>query len=73
MKKLFKRAPSYTIYDPTSLNEGRVIEQNLSGIIHWIFPAFWRLSTTPIFGALGMEAIQNQTITLGASANNFAH
>ena len=68
-EKLFKERLSPAVYDPTSLNEGRVFEQTLV----WNNTADF----TRTFGAhrvsalVGMEAIQNHTDYLGASANNF--
>ena len=68
-EKLFKKRLSPAIYDPTSLNEGRVFNQTLV----WNNTADF----TRTFGAhrvsalAGMEAIQNHTDYLGAAANNF--
>ena len=68
--KLFKERLSQAIYDPTSLSESRVFDQNLvwNNTVDFqrIFGKF-RLS-----GLLGMEAITNKTNYLGASANNFS-
>lgn len=68
-EKIFKERLSVAIYDPTSLNEGRVNETTL----------VWNntLDYTQTFNhhrlsvLLGMEAIDNHTDYLGASANNF--
>lgn len=68
-EKLFKKRLSAAIYDPSSLNEGRVFNQTL----------VWNntIDFTKIFGQhkistlVGMEAIDNHTDYLGASANNF--
>ncbi len=68
-EKLFKKRLSDAIYSPTSLNEGRVFNQNLI----WNNTADYsktfrkhRISTL-----IGTEAIQNHIDYLGASANNF--
>ncbi|HMO38518.1 MAG TPA: TonB-dependent receptor [Saprospiraceae bacterium] len=69
-EKLFKERLSPAIYDPSSLSEGRVFDQNLVWINTLDFRRTFgkhRISTL-----LGMEAIQNQTNFLGASANNFS-
>lgn len=68
-EKLFKKRLSPAVYDPTSLNEGRVFNQTL----------VWNntIDFNRTFGGhriavlAGMEAIQNHTDYLGASANNF--
>ena len=68
--KLFKERLSEAIYNPTSLSESRVFDQNL----------IWNntLDFNRVFGKfnvsalLGMEAIQNKTNFLGASGNNFS-
>jgi len=68
-EKKFKQKLSASIYNPTSLNEGRVFGRNM----------IWNntLDYTKDFGRnhasilIGMEAIQNNTNYLGASANNF--
>ena len=67
--KLFKERLSPAIYDPTSLNEGRVFAQTLVWNNSINFQRDFgdhRISTL-----VGMEAIQNHTDYLGASANNF--
>lgn len=68
-EKLFKERLSPAVYDPTSLNEGRVFDQTLV----WNNTAdFTRTFGAHRISALaGMEAIQNHTDYLGASANNF--
>ena len=68
-EKLFKKRLSPAIYDPTSLNEGRVFNQTLvwNNTID-----FSRMFGSHRLSALaGMEAIQNHTDYLGAAANNF--
>ncbi|MCF8245664.1 MAG: TonB-dependent receptor [Saprospiraceae bacterium] len=69
-EKLFKERLSQAIYDPTSLNESRVFDQNLV----WNNTAdfqktFGKFRTS---GLVGMEAIVNKTNFLSASANNFS-
>lgn len=68
-EKLFKTRLSAAIYDPTSLNEGRIFNQTLV----WNNTADYQRSFgnhhISVLG--GMEAIQNHTDYLGASANNF--
>ena len=68
-EKLFKERLSPAIYEPTSLNEGRVFNQTLI----WNNTVdFQRTFGGHRISALaGMEAIQNHTDYLGASANNF--
>ena len=68
-EKLFKKRLSESIYNPTSLNEGRVFNQNLI----WNNTADFQrtFGVHRISALLGMEAIQNHTDYLGASANNF--
>lgn len=68
-EKLFKERLSQAIYDPTSLNEGRVFEQNLVWNNTLDFQRDF--GGHRVFTLLGMEAIQNHTDYLGASANNF--
>ena len=67
--KLFKERLSIAIYDPTSLNEGRVFNQTLV----WNNTADFQrtFGNHRISTLVGMEAIQNRTDYLGASANNF--
>jgi TonB-linked SusC/RagA family outer membrane protein len=66
---LFKQRLSAAIYDPTSLNEGRVFNQTLV----WNNTADFQrtFGDHRISALLGMEAIRNHTDYLGASANNF--
>ncbi|MBP6828401.1 MAG: SusC/RagA family TonB-linked outer membrane protein, partial [Saprospiraceae bacterium] len=68
-EKLFKKRLSASVYDPTSLNEGRVFNQTLI----WNNTADFQRTygNHRISALLGMEAIQNHTDYLGASANNF--
>ena len=67
--KLFKLRLSDAIYNPTSLNEGRVFNQTLT----WNNTADFTHSFGKhrVSALLGMEAIQNHTDYLGASGNNF--
>lgn len=69
-EKLFKERLSQAIYDPSSLNEGRVFDRNLiwNNVLDFqrTFARRHRVAAL-----LGMEAIQNQTNYLGASASNF--
>lgn len=68
-EKRFKERLSAAIYDPTSLTEGRVFEQNLiwNNTLN-----FQRTFTKHRISALaGMEAIQNNANYLGVSVNNF--
>ena len=68
-EKLFKERLSDAIYSPTSLNEGRVFNQNLIWNNTADFSRTFekhRISTL-----IGTEAIQNHVDYLGASANNF--
>ncbi len=67
--KLFKERLSPAIYDPTSLNEGSILDQTLV----WNNTVdFQRTFGHHRLSALaGMEAILNHTDYLGASANNF--
>lgn len=67
--KLFKEYLSDAIYNPTSLNEGRVFNQNLI----WNSTATYdkKFGKHKISSLLGTEVIQNRTDYLGASANNF--
>jgi len=69
-EKRFKERLSAAIYSPTSLTEGRVFDQNLV----WNNVADFQrtFGKHRIFTLLGMEAIQNRTNYLGASANNFS-
>ncbi len=69
-EKRFKERLSAAIYSPTSLTESRVFDQNLV----WNNVADFQRSFGKhrVFTLLGMEAIQNRTTYLGASANNFS-
>ena len=70
-EKIFKSRLSAAIYDPTSLDEGRVTDRTL------VWNNILDYSTTfnsndHRFGAIiGMEVIDNNTNYLGASARNF--
>lgn len=68
-EKLFKKRLSAAVYDPTSLNEGRVFNQTLV----WNNTVDFQrtIGGHRITALAGMEAIQNHTDYLGASANNF--
>lgn len=68
-EKLFKKRLSAAVYEPTSLNEGRVFNQTLV----WNNTADFQhtFGNHRLSALLGMEAIQNHTDYLGASANNF--
>jgi len=68
-EKLFKERLSAAVYDPTSLNEGRVNETTLV----WNNTLDFRhaIGDHHVSALLGMEAIDNHTDYLGASANNF--
>ncbi len=68
-EKLFKKRLSAAVYDPTSLNEGRIFNQTLI----WNNTVDFRqtFGNHRISVLLGMEAIQNHTDYLGASASNF--
>lgn len=68
-EKLFKRRLSPAIYDPTSLNEGRVFEQTLIWNTTMDFER--TMGNHRLSALVGMEAIDNHTDYLGASANNF--
>lgn len=68
-EKLFKKRLSAAIYDPTSLNEGRVFDQTMVWNNTLDFQR--KFGNHRISALAGMEAIQNRTDYLGASANNF--
>ncbi len=68
-EKLFKERLSAAIYDPSSLSEGRTIDRNL--IWNNLLNYERNFGRHRVSGLLGMEAIQNSTNFLGASANNF--
>lgn len=71
-EKLFKERLSQAIYDPSSLNEGRVIDQNLVWNNTLDFSRSLGVYDQHQLSLLvGMEAIQNRTDYLGASASNF--
>lgn len=68
--KLFKNRLSQAIYDPSSLTESRVFNQNFIWNNTLNFQrALGKLNVSAL---LGMEAIQNKTDFLNASANNFS-
>lgn len=69
-EKLFKLRLSDAVYSPTSLNEGRVFNQTLIWNNTLDYKRTFR-DRHRISGLLGMEAIDNHTDYLGASANNF--
>jgi TonB-linked SusC/RagA family outer membrane protein len=69
-EKLFKLRLSDAVYSPTSLNEGRVFNQTLVWNNTLDFKRTIR-EKHRISALLGMEAIDNHTDYLGASANNF--
>ena len=68
-EKLFKEYLSAAIYNPTSLNEGRVFNQSLI----WNTTASYerKIKKHALSALVGTEAITNHTDYLGASANNF--
>lgn len=68
-EKLFKKRLSAAIYDPTSLSEGRVFDQTLVWNNTLDFERTF--AGHRVSALVGMEAIQNHTDYLGASANNF--
>lgn len=69
-EKLFVERLSPAIYSPTSLNEGRVLNRTLI----WNNTLNFQKSIlgNRVSALLGMEAIQNRTDYLGASASNFS-
>jgi len=69
-EKRFKERLSAAIYNPTSLTEGRVFDQNLIWNNILDFQRSFRRHR--MSGLLGMEAIQNKTNYLSGSANNFS-
>ena len=69
-EKRFKERLSAAIYNPTSLTEGRVFDQNLVWNNLLDFQRTFRRSRFSVL--LGMEAIKNQTNYLSGSANNFS-
>lgn len=68
-EKLFKKRLSAAVYDPTSLNEGRVFNQTL--IWNNTIDFERNFGGHRLTALAGMEAIQNHTDYLGASATNF--
>jgi len=68
-EKLFKEFLSPAIYNPTSLNEGRVINRTIT----WNTTANYdkKFGKHKVSLLLGTETITNNTDYLGASANNF--
>jgi TonB-linked SusC/RagA family outer membrane protein len=71
-EKIFKERLSPAIYDPSSLTEGRVFDRNLVWSNTIDFQRSFGRGEAHKFSAIaGMEAIQNKTDYLGASANNF--
>jgi TonB-dependent starch-binding outer membrane protein SusC len=69
-ERIFKERLSAAIYDPTSLSEGTATDRTLI----WTNTADYRTTlgdAHTINFLLGMEAIQNRTDHLGASARNF--
>jgi TonB-dependent starch-binding outer membrane protein SusC len=68
-EKLFKKRLSAAIYSPTSLNEGRVFNNTLTWNNTLDFAK--KIGKHKVSTLVGMEAIDNHTDYLGASANNF--
>ena len=68
--KLFKERLSLAIYDPSSLTESRVFDQNLVWSNTLDFQR--TLGKFRLSGLLGMEAIESKTNYLAVSANNFS-
>lgn len=68
-EKLFKERLSGAIYEPTSLNEGRVFDRNL--VWNNTIDFSRHIGRHRISALAGMEAIVNQTDYLGAAASNF--
>lgn len=68
--KLFKKRLSQAIYDPSSLTESRVFNQNFiwNNTLNFQRP----LGKFDVSALLGMEAIQNKTNYLSVAANNFS-
>lgn len=69
-EKKFKERLSQAVYSPTSLSEGRVFDRNLVWNNTLDFQK--TMGKSRLTALAGMEAIQNRTNYLGASANNFA-
>jgi TonB-linked SusC/RagA family outer membrane protein len=68
--KLFKTRLSQAVYDPTSLSESRVFDQNI--IWNNTLDFTRTIGKFNLSALLGMEAIQNKTNYLNASANNYS-
>ncbi len=68
--KLFKERLSQAVYDPSSLTESRVFDQNL--IWNNTLDFTRSLGKFNVSALLGMEAIDNKTNYLSASSNNFS-
>lgn len=68
-EKLFKERLSAAVYDPTSLTEGRVFDQTLTWTNTIDFERYF--GDHRVSALVGMEAIQNHTDYMDASANNF--
>jgi outer membrane receptor protein involved in Fe transport len=69
---IFKERLSVAIYDPTSLSRGNVIDRNLiwNNTLEWS-EKFGATDQHNVSLLVGMEAIEDRTDYLGASANNF--
>jgi TonB-linked SusC/RagA family outer membrane protein len=71
-EKIFKERLSAAIYDPTSLSEGTVTDRTMIWTNTADYSRAFGASGAHAFNLLiGMEAIENKTDYLGASANNF--
>lgn len=68
-EKLFKEKLSAAIYAPSSLNEGRIFNQTM--VWNNTIDFTKNFGRHKISSLVGMEAIQNHTDYVGASANNF--
>ncbi len=69
-EKRFKERLSAAIYNPTSLTESRVFDQNL--VWNNVIDLQHSFGRHRVSALLGMEAIKNQTNYLSGSANNFS-
>ncbi len=69
-EKRFKERLSAAIYNPTSLTESRVFDQNL--VWNNVIDFQRTFGRNRVSALLGMEAIKNQTNYLSGSANNFS-
>jgi TonB-linked SusC/RagA family outer membrane protein len=71
-EKLFKERLSQAIYDPSSLTEGRSLDQNLvwTNVLD-LNHDLGRADVHRISALIGMEAISQMSDYLGASASNF--